>query len=350
LAQDCVSVVVVNWNGKYLMGDCLDSLEKQTYSPTEIIVVDNGSTDGSLQWLEARYPRVRVVNLPENRGFAGGCNAGIEAASGSLIALLNNDAVADPGWLEALVEVIRGRPDVGMVASKMILRHQPTVVDSTGISIDATGVAWDRRVGQSAETEEQVEEIFGPCAGAALYRHELFTDIGGFDDDFFMYLEDVDLAWRARLAGWRCVYAPSALVMHAHSASAVEDSPFQLFHLARNHVWTVVKNYPAPDVFWHLPAIVLFNFLSSWGAVIQPRPEATTSAARLATLRGKLAALRRLPDFLTKRRQVQNRCRVPSWRVARDFRPIAWLPDPGGFRSMRNRIQDQSVSRSDLDR
>ena len=327
------------------MGDCLASLEQQTHLPSEIIVVDNGSTDGSLSWLAANYPGVRVVRLAENRGFAAGCNAGIAAASGSLIALLNNDAVADPRWLESLIAVAEGRPDVGMVASKMVLRHQPTVVDSTGICLDVTGVAWDRRVGQSADTEDHLEEIFGPCAGAALYRRELFADVGGFDEDFFMYLEDVDLAWRARLAGWRCVYAPAAIVHHEHSASAGEDSPFQLFHLARNHVWTLVKNYPTPDVFWQLPAIVFFNILASWGAVMRPRPEATTSAARLATLRGKVAALRRLPDFLTKRRQIQSQSRVPSWRVARDLHPIAWFPDPGGFRSMRRQGREQPVGR-----
>jgi GT2 family glycosyltransferase len=316
------------------MGECLGSLERQTRRPAEIIVVDNGSTDGSLPWLEATYPRVRIVQLPENRGFAAGCNAGIAATSGSLIALLNNDAVADHRWLESLVAVALGRPDVGMVATKMVLRHQPTVVDSAGIYLDVSGVAWDRRLGESAETVEQLEEIFGPSAGAALYRRELFSDVGGFDEDFFMYLEDVDLAWRARLAGWRCVYAPDAIVRHEHSASAGEDSAFKVFHLARNRVWTFVKNYPAPDVFWRLPAIVLFDLMASWGAIMYPRRGAT-STERLATLRGKLAALRQLPTFWRKRRLVQTKRRVPIWRVADELNPIIWLHDPVGFRSMR---------------
>jgi GT2 family glycosyltransferase len=337
LVEDHVSVVVVNWNGKDLLEECLASLEQQTHGPTEIIVVDNNSTDDSIPWLEEAHPRVRIVELTENRGFTGGCNAGIAAAAGSFIALLNTDAVADPRWIESLLAVVRGRPDVGMVASKMVLLRTPTIVDSTGICLDSTGVAWDRRVGESAETVEPREEIFGPCAGAALYRRELFADVGGFDEDFFMYLEDVDLAWRARLAGWRCVYEPAALVYHLHSASAVPNSPFQLFHLARNRVWTIVKNYSTPDLYWYLPAIVLFDVGSSLAALFRPRPGVTTRTAQFATVRGKLAALRQLPVYLSKRRQVQGHRRVPSWRVADELQPIVWLRDPLGFRDQRER-------------
>ncbi len=333
MADPSISVIIVNWNGRTLLRDCLASLEQQTTLLAEIIVVDNGSTDNSVEWLQATHPDVKVVRLTENRGFAAGCNAGIAVATGSLIATLNNDTIADPRWLGALSLELCGRPDVGMVASRMVRRDQPDVVDSTGICLDVTAVAWDRRVGESAAVSEPPTEIFGPCAGAALYRRELFDDVGLFDEDFFMFLEDVDLAWRARLAGWRCVYAPDARVLHWHSATAVENSPFKLFHLARNRVWTVVKNYPSPDVYFRLPAILLFDLGSILSTLLYPRRGATAWSARLATLRGRLFALRQIGVALKKRRAIQNRRRVPLWRWRSELEPIVWLQDPFGFRS-----------------
>ena len=329
--------MVVNWNGKHLLGDCLSGLQGQTYPAGEIILVDNNSTDGSVEWVQKAHSSVKIVQLKENRGFAGGNNAGIAATTGAFIALINTDAVADPRWLESLYAVIRGRPDVGMVASKMIQGRRPNLIDSTGICLDVTAVAWDRRVGEEAESVDSVLEIFGPCAGAALYRRKLFDDVGGFDEDFFMYLEDVDLAWRARLAGWRCVLQPTAVVRHLHSESAVSNSPFQLFHLARNRVWAILKNYPAPTVYLYLPAIVLFDLGSSVAAVVRPRPGVTSRAAKFATIRGKFAALRELPLYLRKRRRIQCQSRVPPWRVAEEFQPIVWLRNPLGFRDQRDR-------------
>jgi GT2 family glycosyltransferase len=331
LDDEVISVVVVNWNGRHLLDACLASLQHQTRPAAEVILVDNGSTDESIRFVRSEYPAVRVIALDTNRGFAAGCNAGLGIASGSLIATLNNDAVADERWLDALARTLRGRHDVGMVASKMLRRDNPAVVDSAGICIDRTAVVWDRKVGEPADSANAPAEVFGPCAGAALYRRELFSDVGCFDEDFFMYLEDVDLAWRARLAGWRCLYCPDAIAFHSPSTTAGVDSPLKLFHLARNRIWLLAKNYPMPDLVCRFPALVAFEIGASISSLIRPRP-AFTVAQRLAPLSGRIAGLLRLRTAWRKRSTVQSHRRVPHWRVTQELEPIVWMANPFGIR------------------
>jgi GT2 family glycosyltransferase len=317
------TVIVVNFNGRDLIGPCLDSLLAQTWLPTEIIVVDNCSSDETVGFLRREYPSVRIVELASNRGFAGGANAGIRESNGELIAFLNSDAIADQLWLAELVRLAQSGPDVGMVASQMLFLADPSTINSAGISLDRAGVAWDRGGGTSASIAQPLSEAFGACAGAALYRHDLFADIGTFDEDFFMYLEDVDLAWRARLAGWRCAYAPRARVLHHHSATAVEHSPFKRYHLSRNKVWLIAKNYPSPDLFLYLPFIVLFEV----GALLKNlfgRQPGLSWAARRATIRGRFDGLAGLATALRKRADVQSRRRVPRWRLRSIQEPLSW--------------------------
>jgi GT2 family glycosyltransferase len=203
-----------------MLQTCLEALESQTLRDREVIVVDNGSDDGSVSWLREMYPSVRVIENAQNRGFAAPVNQGIEASDSLYVAVLNNDTEPCPGWLAALVAAIESDDQVGMCASKMMFADRPTVINSTGISVDRVAIAWDRRGGE-AEDGREVEpvEVFGACAGAALYRREMLQEIGLFDEDFFAYLEDVDLAWRARRLGWRCLYVPTARVLHRHSAT-----------------------------------------------------------------------------------------------------------------------------------
>src|SRR5258708_3847862 len=180
------SIIVVTFNGRDLIGPCLDSILAQTWPPTEIIVVDNGSSDETVGYLRREYPSVRIVELPSNRGFAGGANAGIREASGDLIAFLNSDALADQLWLAELVRLAQSGPDVGMVASKMLFLADPSTINSAGISLDRAVVARYRWRGTPASIAQPASETFGACAGAALYRPELFADIGTFAQDFFM--------------------------------------------------------------------------------------------------------------------------------------------------------------------
>lgn len=237
-----VSVVVPSWNGEQLLGRCLESLRRQTAAAAEVIVVDNGSTDGSPAMIARSFPEVRLIRLGRNRGFAAAVNAGIRASQTELVALLNNDAEAEPGWLAALVDALRGER-VGMVASKILDAADPGRIEGIGLEVDPEGNP--RQIGRG-EPDGPVfsspREVFGPIGAAALYRRTLLDEVGLFDEDFFAYLEDVDLAWRARRAGWRCMYAPAAVVLHRRGSTA-RRIPRRIRYLDwRNHPWLLAKN------------------------------------------------------------------------------------------------------------
>ena len=206
-----ISVVVLNFNGKQYLHDCLSSLALQTCMDFEVIVVDNGSSDGSVEYLRGNFPWVKVVRNEENLGFAEGTNSGIREAKGDLILTLNNDTKADKDFIKRLIEPM-SETKVGMCASKMLFPDGR--INSAGICISRSGAAWDRGMFEPDTGQyNQEEEVFGPCAGAALYRKEMLEEIGLFDEDFFLYMEDVDLAFRGRLAGWKCIYVPEAVVL-----------------------------------------------------------------------------------------------------------------------------------------
>ncbi|MCY3802325.1 MAG: glycosyltransferase family 2 protein [Chloroflexi bacterium] len=295
-----VSIAIVNFNGEALLRKNLPDVLRQDYQDFEIIVVDNGSTDGSVKLLEEEFPEVRVVRLEQNAGFAAGVNRAIESSNGDYVATLNNDARPNPDWLSNLVTFAEENADFGMIASKMVFDHDPAIINSAGISLDLAGIAWDRMVGDRGGGPSR--EIFGPSAGAALYRRRLFDDVGGFDESFFAYLEDVDLAWRARLAGWRCWYVATAAVRHEHSATAIEGSPFKNFHLGRNKILSILKNYPFPQLLLHAPLIVFYDL----GAI----PYTLVSRRDPSILLGRLAAFRELRKTLSSRRAIQRSRRV----------------------------------------
>lgn len=295
-----VSIAIVNFNGEALLRKNLPDVLRQDYQDFEIIVVDNGSTDGSVKLLEEEFPEVRVVRLEQNAGFAAGVNRAVETSSSDYVATLNNDARPYLDWLSNLVTFAEENPDFGMFASKMVFDHDPAIINSAGISLDLAGIAWDRMVGDRDGGPSQ--EIFGPSAGAALYRRKLFDDVGGFDESFFAYLEDVDLAWRARLAGWRCWYVATAAVRHEHSATAIEGSPFKNFHLGRNKILSILKNYPLPQLFRYAPLIVFYDL----GAI----PYTLVSRRDPSILLGRLAAFRELRETLSRRRAIHRSRRV----------------------------------------
>jgi GT2 family glycosyltransferase len=214
-ATPLISVIIPNWNGAHHLRTCLDSLRGQSYPCVEIIVVDNGSTDGSLRLLEEEYPSSTTIALGENRGFAGACNVGIRASRGQFVALLNNDTEAEAQWLAEVVSTFRGHPEAGIVASKMRLFDRREVFHAAGDFYRRDGIpgnrgVWQRDVGQY----DCEEEVFSANGGSAAYRRSMLDEIGLLDEDFFYSCEDVDLAWRAQLAGWRCIYAPRAVVYH----------------------------------------------------------------------------------------------------------------------------------------
>ena len=214
------SIVIPNWNGAHHLPDCLDSLRRQRYPRFEVILVDNGSTDGSLALLAQTYPEVRLIALGENWGFAPACNLGMRAARGEILVLLNNDTETDPGWLEALVAAFERWPGAGAVASKMLLFDRRDHLHTAGDFYRLDGTPGNRGVWQRDEGQfYEQEPVFSACGGSAAYRRAMLDQVGLLDESFFFSCEDVDLGWRAQLAGWACVYAPGAIVYHKVSAT-----------------------------------------------------------------------------------------------------------------------------------
>lgn len=302
------SVIILNWNGRHLLGPCLEALRRQTWQDFEIILVDNASTDGSPEWTVQHYPEVRLLVNERNLGFAEGNNVGFAAARGELLILLNNDTEADPHFLEYLVRVARSDSGIGMVAGVLVFAHRPDYVASAGIRMQWDGVALDYLSGRPLqELAAEPVEIFGPSGGAALYRRAMLEQIGLFEPAYFVYLEDVDLAWRAQLAGWRCLLAPQAVAGHVYSASAGQGSPFKSFQLARNR-WLVL--------FLNLPAALWLR----WAPFISAYELAACAYGLLArdwqVLRGRMAALKMLPGLWPRRRAVQRMRRVSLWSLS----------------------------------
>ncbi len=295
--MELISVIVLNYNGKGFLNSCLSSLASQTYSDFEVIVVDNGSRDGSPEYIEENYPWVRLAKNNENLGFAGGTNAGIRAAKGEFILTLNNDSRADSRFIEELIKPMAD-PEVGVCAAKMLFPDGR--INSAGICISRSGAAWDRGMFEPDRGQyEFVEEVFGACAGAALYRREMLDEIGLFDEDFFLYLEDVDLAFRARLAGWKCLYVPGARVIHHHGGTAGVGSDLAVYYGNRNIVWYPIKDFPFRLLITSLPFIVARNL-----AVI---PYYALRGQGGVILKSKLDALKGVVKMMEKRKDVVRR-------------------------------------------
>ena len=295
--MELISVIVLNYNGKGFLDGCLSSLASQTYSDFEVIVVDNGSRDGSPEYIEENYPWVRLAKNDENLGFAGGTNVGIRAAKGEFVITLNNDSRADSRFIEELIKPMAD-PEVGVCAAKMLFPDGR--INSAGICISRSGAAWDRGMFEPDRGQyEFVEEVFGACAGAALYRREMLDEIGLFDEDFFLYLEDVDLAFRARLAGWKCLYVPGARVIHHHGGTAGVGSDLAVYYGNRNIVWYPIKDFPFRLLITSLPFIVARNL-----AVI---PYYALRGQGGVILKSKLDALKGVVKMMEKRKDVVRR-------------------------------------------
>jgi GT2 family glycosyltransferase len=304
-----VVVIIPNWNGRQHLQTCLSALLRQTRPAGEIVLVDNGSTDGSCAFVAENFPQIRILSCTENLGFAAATNLGIRSTQSDYVATLNNDTEAEPTWLEELTQAMGANPHLGMAASQMLFYHQRGTINSAGIAVDRVGMAWDRLGGLPEGAGTRSQEVFGPCAGAALYRRSMLDQIGLFDEDYFGYLEDVDLAWRGQAIGWSCLYVPSARVYHVHSATGQEGSPLKNYLLGRNKWWTIFKNYPWPHWLAYAPLILAYDLLANLYNLVLKRD--------IHALRGRLAALRSFPAACEKRRTVQ---RLPGYssRLAYD--------------------------------
>lgn len=309
MALPRVSVIIVNWHAEDLVGEVLAALDRQTRVPDRVIVVDNGS-DRPLPL--ARYTRgpIQVMTMPGNVGFAAANNVAVQRENeADWVALLNPDALPEPDWLASLMAAAAAYPGCQFFGSTQLSGHDGTVIDGLGDVYHVCGAAWR---GGHGERHEQLpvscREIFAPCAAAALYRRDAFLDVGGFDEDFFCYFEDVDLGFRLRLRGYCAMHAPAAVVHHLGGGTTGGGrSDFAVYHGQRNLVWTFVKNMPGVHLWRFFAQHLLFNFASLMLYAFRGQG--------LVALKAKWAALADLRRMVRKRALVRGLTKVPPQAV-----------------------------------
>ena len=298
-----VAVVIPTWNGRALLEGALASLGEQTYRDFSVIVVDNGSTDGTAD--AVRGDGVEVVALPTNRGFAAAVNAGVAAAGGAeFVALLNNDMELDPGWLAELVAALDASPGAGSAASKLRMLREPGVLDGAGDLVTWYGATWRRGHGEPDRGQyDTAGVVASPCAGAALYRRTALDEVGSFDERFFAYLEDADWGLRAQLAGWPCLWVPAAVAYHLGGATSRRMGDLETELIARNTLALVVKSFPAARLALWSPLIAAYQAYALARAV--------RAGTWRAVLRGWAGGVRQLPGTVRARREVRGRTKDP---------------------------------------
>lgn len=312
-----VTVVIVNFNGGEMICQCLAALKQQQFRDFVTVVVDNNSTDGSVAAIRQRYAQVQILALDRNMGFAGGVNHALRThARGPLVALLNPDAFPAPDWLEKLVEAAQTHPEFAAFGSRMYSDEKQQHLDGVGDAYHVSGLPWRQGHGcaNSARHDHQ-REIFAPCAAAALYRLSALQSVDLLDEEFFLYVEDVDLGFRLRLAGYRALYVPQACIQHIGSAFVGRNSDFQVYHGHRNLVWVFVKNMPGMLFWLFLPLHVALNLVTLVWFALRGKGE--------LIFRAKQDALKGIPRYWEKRQAVQAGRKVGVWAI---LRQLSWNP------------------------
>ena len=300
-----VSIVIPNWNGARYIEVCLGSLERQTYKDFELIFVDNNSEDSSIEIVKRQFPRAHVVTLEENKGFATAANEGIKVGRGDYIALLNNDTESDPHWLEELLKGMDRSKAIGMCASKIIQFDDRSKLDTAGDGYTTFGVSIKRGHGLKPDEYSKEEFVFGACAAAALYRKSMLDEIGYFDEGLFCIYEDVDLSFRAQLAGFQCLYVPTATVYHLLGGTAGRNNDFTLYYGQRNLETVFLKNMPRKLLIKYLPLHLGYNVLGFIQHIFKKNAK--------KFLQSKIDAMKQIRSTLQKRRAVQGKKRVSSF-------------------------------------
>jgi len=298
-----VSVIIVNWNGEKLLGRCLAALEAQKFKDFETIIVDNASTDRSVEIVECSRPDIKLIRLEKNVGFAAANNLGVRIAQGKWIAFLNNDAFPLPEWLESLIRAANANPDIAAFASLIVKADNPEILESAGDVYHISGLAWHRQKDLPLDRmcPEQAE-VFSACAAAAMIEKSAFIMAGGYDEEYGSHFEDIDLGFRLRLYGRKCLFVPQAKVLHIGSASYGLESDIAIYRVQRNLVWTFFKNMPGTLLWKYLPAhlfanlvfLIFYSIKGKWNLVV----------------RAKIDSIRALSRILHQRRQIQAEIRV----------------------------------------
>jgi GT2 family glycosyltransferase len=307
------TLIIVNWNSWDILSRCLETLKNQTFQDFDVLVVDNASDHPVPDGLLSRYPNVTLIQNQSNLGYAAANNQAIMSLGESKwVGLLNPDAFPEPDWLQHLIDAAEENPDYSMFASRQLLDADRHLLDGDGDVCHISGLVWRERHGAHMDgAAHELTEIFSPCSAAALYRKDAIISVGGFDEDFFCYVEDVDLGFRLRLMGHRCLLVPGAVVHHIGSATTGgQRSDFSVYHGHRNLVWTFVKNMPG-ILFWlclpyhlalNVATLIWYGFQGRWRLI----------------LRAKVDAIKGLPKMWGKRREIQAR-RVASVRNIWNF-------------------------------
>lgn len=315
-AAPSISLVIVTWNGRPFLEACLDAVAAQVGVEVETILVDNASTDGSAAFVRERFPWVRVVALADNRGFAGGNNAGVREARGEYVAFLNNDTVACPDWLRHLWAGLDEAAGVSLVTSRVVYLHDPSLVDSAGDGMLRAGGAFKWHHGQPSSQASESREVFGVCGAACLMRRAVFEELGGFDETFFASHEDVDLSYRARLRGYRCWYVADAVVHHHGSATLGRMSGRSVFLGQRNLEWVYLKDTPLPILLRTLPSHLLY--------VVAAALYFAREGLFGPFMKAKIAALGGMAGAMRRRGEVQRARTVSAADIWRHLEP-GWL-------------------------
>lgn len=302
-----LSVILVTWNSSAYLAQCLACLAAQTIKDFEIIIVDNGSTDGSISGLKNSWAQLnlRIERLPTNHGFAAANNLGARLARGKWLALLNADAFPEPDWLENLLQATEQYPQFSFFSSRQIQYNFPDLLDGAGDEYHSSGLAWRRYYKYQVKDYGLIaEEVFGACAAASFYLRDDFINIGGFDEDYFSYFEDVDLGFRLRLSGIKCLYIPEAVVQHVGSTSTGKRSDYSVYYGYRNLIWTFIKNMPAPLFWLFLPLHIgtLFFFIIYL----------TIRGQGQVIIKAIFDAMRGLPIALRKRKIIQENVKIQA--------------------------------------
>lgn len=306
-----VSIIILSWNSGRYLPICLRALSNQSFKDFNVILVDNNSTDDSVDGLKDKWTDISIVvkKLETNLGFAVANNLGAHLASGKWIILLNADAYPEPDWLEQLITAAEENPEFNFFSSRQIQYNAPHLLDGAGDEYHVSGLAW-RRYYNHVQNEYglQQEEVFGACAAAAMYRREDFLSAGGFDEDYFSYFEDVDLSFRLRLAGGRCLYVPEAVVHHVGSASTGKLSDFVVYYGHRNLVWAFFKDMPGLLFWLYLPLHLAMNLFFLVSFIFKGKGRAIFKA--------KIDAIKGIPSVMKKRKDVQTLRKVSVKEVS----------------------------------
>lgn len=305
-----ISVIIPNFNGANFLSNCLSSLQKQTFKNFDVIVVDNGSTDNSVNLTKNSYPWVRLIELSENTGFAKACNTGINASQAKHVAILNNDTEVMPDWLEELYRAIEENKGAGMAASKILLNLESREIDSVGMLIYPDGIGRQKGRGEidRKQFDNDKETLFAHGC-AAMYRMEMLKEIGLFDEDFFAYAEDTDIGLRGRFAGWKAVTAPKAVVYHKYSATAGKYTSLKAMLIERNRIMAAVKNFPFTWLclspfytMWRI-GFQIYGVLINKGSSARFKESYPAKEIFIIMLKAYASALKHIPLMLKKRKQ-----------------------------------------------